>query len=59
VASEIDLDSTFIGGSTELINELLADSRLEAWPASPADPVTADSDVLNRCVDGTADPHVP
>jgi hypothetical protein len=48
VASEIDLDSTFVGGSTELINELLADSRLEAWPASPADPVTADSDVLNR-----------
>lgn len=48
VASEIDLDSTFVGGSTELINDLLADSRLEAWPASPADPVTADKDVLNR-----------
>ena len=48
VASEIDLDSTFVGGSTELINDLLADSRLEAWPASPADPVIADSDVLNR-----------
>ena len=48
VASEIDLDSTFVGGSTELINDLLADRRLEAWPASPADPVTADSDALNR-----------
>jgi hypothetical protein len=48
VVSEIDLDSTFVGGSTELINDLLADSRLEAWPASAADPVTANSDVLNR-----------
>jgi len=58
VASEIDLDSTFVGGSTALINELLADSRLEAWQASPADPVTADSDELNRRVDGAADPQV-
>ena len=48
VASEIDLDSTFVGGSTGLINELLGDGRLEAWPARPADPVTADSDRLNR-----------
>jgi hypothetical protein len=47
VASEVDLDSTFVGGSKSLIDDLLADSRLEAWPASPADLVSADSDLIN------------
>jgi hypothetical protein len=48
VASEIDLDSTYVGGSTELINELLEDSRLEAWRTLPSDSVAADRDMLNR-----------
>lgn len=47
VASEIDLDSTFVGGSAELIGELLGDPRLEAWPAHPTDPVTAGTDHIN------------
>ena len=47
VASEIDLDSTFVGGSTELIEELLGDIRFEAWRASPDDQVAAGTDLLN------------
>lgn len=47
VASEIDLDSTFVGGSTELIETLLADRRFEAWRASPDDQIAAGSDVVN------------
>lgn len=48
LASEIDLDSTFVGGSAELVAALIADPGLEAWPVSPADPITADSDLINR-----------
>ena len=47
VASEIDLDSTFVGGSAALISEVLRDARLEAWPSSPADEVWATSDEIN------------
>jgi hypothetical protein len=50
VASEIDLDSTFVGGSMALVEELIGDGRFEAWRASPDNPVTADSDSINRGV---------
>ena len=46
-ATEIDLDSTFVGGSAALINEVLQDPRLEAWPSSPTDEVWATSDEIN------------
>ena len=49
VATEIDLDSTFIGGSADLIHALLGDARLEAWPAQPTEfLVWASSDDINR-----------
>jgi hypothetical protein len=32
-ATEIDLDSTYVGGSPQLIEALLNDPRFEAWPA--------------------------
>lgn len=48
VATEIDLDSTYVGGSVELIADLLADPRLEAFPAEVTDDVTAGSDEINR-----------
>ena len=48
VATEVDLDSTFVGGSARLIDELLADERLEAWPVSATDPTDAGSDRINR-----------
>jgi hypothetical protein len=46
-ATEIDLDSTYVGGSTELIADLLADACLEALPAAVTDDVTAGSDEVN------------
>lgn len=48
VATEVDLDSTYVGGSRELIGAILEDERLEAWPVSPTDPIDAGSDPINR-----------
>ena len=39
VASEIDLPSTYLGGTRALVQEVLHDGRLEAVPASLADPI--------------------
>lgn len=47
VASEIDLDSTYVGGSSAAIADLLHDERLEAWPAALDDPIGLGSDVVN------------
>jgi hypothetical protein len=48
VATEVDLDSTYVGGSTALVADLIADPRLEVVPASPRDPIDITSDHLNR-----------
>jgi hypothetical protein len=48
VATEIDLDSTYLGGSPALVRDVMADDRLEALPASVDDPVWANSDDINR-----------
>lgn len=48
VATDVDLDSTYLGGSAALVRDLLADGRLEAVPASVTDRVWADSDDVNR-----------
>src|SRR4051812_25653228 len=48
VATEIDLDSTYFGGTAALVAEVLADERLEAVPVEVTDPVWADSDDVNR-----------
>ena len=37
VATEIDLDWTYVGGSEELVDDLVEDDRLEAWRADPAE----------------------
>ncbi len=47
VATEIDLDSTYVGGSEALVHQLLEDDRLEALAVDPDDPVWADSDTIN------------
>lgn len=47
VASEIDLVSTYVGGSAAAIAELLRDPLLEVLPSSATDRVTADSDRIN------------
>jgi hypothetical protein len=47
VASEIDLMTTYVGGSASCIAALLADERLEALAASVDQLVTWDADTIN------------
>jgi hypothetical protein len=47
VASDVDLDSTYVGGSEDLIAAVLAEPGLEAWPANSTDRVSIDSDSIN------------
>jgi hypothetical protein len=47
VASEIDLPHTYVGGSTKLIEQILAHPLLEALPATLHQGITADSDSVN------------
>jgi hypothetical protein len=47
VASDVDQDSTYLGGSRDLIEALVTDPRLEVWPIAPTDPITFDSDSIN------------
>jgi hypothetical protein len=47
VATEIDFPYTYVGGSAEAIEELLARPDLEALPASITDGITAVSDTNN------------
>jgi hypothetical protein len=41
VATEIDLTSTYLGGSAALVRDLLGDRRINAQPARPGDPIGA------------------
>jgi hypothetical protein len=47
VATDVDLMSTYVGGSRECIDELVADNELEAMPVSVDQRVTWDSDEVN------------
>jgi hypothetical protein len=47
VATDVDLDSTYLGGPAALVRELLGAGHLEAVPASVTDPVLAGSDDIN------------
>jgi hypothetical protein len=47
VASEIDLGWSYVGGPAGLIEQVLADERIEALPASPDDPVSRVEDWVN------------
>ena len=47
VATEVDLDSTYVGGSADCIARLLAHPDLEAFPAESDDDVSAGADTLN------------
>jgi hypothetical protein len=49
VSTEIDFDSTLVGGTEDLINAILTATGLDAWPVEPDDDLTAFADVLNRC----------
>jgi hypothetical protein len=48
VATPIDLSSTYIGGSRELVGRLLGNPQLEAVPAGPDDSLILASDEINN-----------
>jgi hypothetical protein len=47
VASEIDFDSTLVGGTTELISAILDEPGLDAWSVGPEDSLAYDADRIN------------
>jgi hypothetical protein len=47
VGTEIDFDSTIVGGPAELINAVLAAPGLDAWRVHPDDDLTVHADRLN------------
>lgn len=47
VASEIDFDSTLVGGTAELINAITTHELLEAFPIAPGDDLTIHGDRIN------------
>jgi len=53
VATDIDLDSTYIGGTSECIDAILADPGLEAFPANLDDPIHLGADEVNPPVEPT------
>lgn len=47
VASEVDFDSTLVGGSAELIDAIVQSPALEAWQVEPTDSLAFDADKIN------------
>ncbi|UNX54878.1 hypothetical protein MF406_00830 [Georgenia sp. TF02-10] len=47
MATEVDFDSTVVGGSTETIAAVLASPALEAFPVAGTDSLQADGDRVN------------
>jgi len=48
VASEIDFDSTLVGGASDLIQTVLDAPGLDAWRVNPEDSLAADADQINQ-----------
>ncbi len=47
VASEIDFDSTLVGGTTELVDAILQAPEFDSWPVQPDDSLAYDADRVN------------
>jgi hypothetical protein len=47
VASEVDFDSTLVGGSAELVETIVQCPALEAWQVEPTDSLAIDADKIN------------
>jgi hypothetical protein len=46
-ATEIDFDSTLLGGTAPLIESILDTPTLDAWRLAPDDSLAADADRVN------------
>jgi hypothetical protein len=47
VASEVDFDSTLVGGNAKAIEAIVCSPKLEAWQMEPTDSLAADADKVN------------
>jgi hypothetical protein len=47
VGTEIDFESTLVGGSSDLIGAVLTAAGLDAWPVQSEDDLSAFADVFN------------
>src|SRR5204863_8749366 len=47
VASEIDFDSTLVGGTTHLVRSILDSPALDAWSVEPDSSLASDADKIN------------
>ncbi len=47
VASEIDFDSTLLGGTTELVDAVIRTPTLDSWPIQPDGSLAAYADQVN------------
>lgn len=48
VASEVDFDSTLVGGTARLIDAIVQSPKLEAWQVTPTDSLADDADRINK-----------
>jgi len=51
VTSEVDFDSTLLGGSPTLVDAIVGSPRLEAWQVDPTDSLADSADTVNRVGD--------
>lgn len=47
VASEVDFDSTLVGGTDKLIKAIVESSKLEAWQVEPSNSLAINADKIN------------
>jgi hypothetical protein len=47
VASEVDFDSTLVGGTDKLIEAIVESSKLEAWQVEPSNSLAINADKIN------------
>jgi hypothetical protein len=48
IGTEIDFDSTIVGGSESLVGNLLDSPEIETWKIDPDDYLTSDADRINQ-----------
>jgi hypothetical protein len=39
LVTDVDFDSTLVGGSNSLVKEIIAEDGVEAWPVGRSDPI--------------------